>query len=250
MGVVIKLGGSVATIKDKPYAANARMLREYARLFKRLMENGIDALLVLGGGSFGHYEVARCRGMQLDPRTTVSRVSRAMNVLALITSKIFEDEGVPTLIYPPHAFCKPRGLKPGCDWGMVKTGLDAGLVPLTYGDIIGFKGSYHIISGDELAAEAACSLGFRTVVYATDVPGVFIGGRVVEKLDASSLSRLAVMVGGSGKLDVTGGMRRKLEAILAAGCRGLRAYILDGRDPRIVEDVILGGVRRGTLIEL
>ncbi len=250
MSAVVKLGGSIITWKDKPYKVRLEMLREYARMFKRLVEEGFQLLLVLGGGSFGHYEVKRSTEAGIEPRFIVSRVSRAMTILGLIVARVFEEEGLPVVLYPPHAFCEPTGLKPGCRWSIVRRDIAAGILPVTYGDIVSMKPTYHIVSGDELAIEAACALGIGKVVYATDVPGVIIGGRLVERIDSTRLLSLVAEVGESGSVDVTGGMRRKLRAVLETGCRGLRVYILDGCNPGRVESVIRGHVSQGTFIEL
>src|SRR5574338_1068689 len=49
---LIKLGGSVVTYKDKPLAANEKAIGRISGALSRLR---MPAIIVHGGGSFGHY---------------------------------------------------------------------------------------------------------------------------------------------------------------------------------------------------
>jgi len=51
--VLIKMGGSVATFKDRPESANYSAIEGVARAISLLQE--IPMIMVHGGGSFGHY---------------------------------------------------------------------------------------------------------------------------------------------------------------------------------------------------
>ena len=50
--VIIKLGGSVITFKDKPISANYKAIKNISKILKRLT---IPLIIVHGGGSYGHY---------------------------------------------------------------------------------------------------------------------------------------------------------------------------------------------------
>ncbi len=247
--LVVKLGGSVATEKDRAYTPRLGLLRAYARLFRRLVENGWRLLVVLGGGSYGHQAVVDSRDSGAPPPEALHLITSVMLELALLAADVFGGEGVYTVVYPPHSFCNPEGLRPRCTWSLVENALKLGVVPLTYGDAYPTGGGYAIVSGDELAAEAACKLQADLLVYATSVDGVYVGGRVAKQLDRAALVEVVGRVGGSSHRDVTGGMRRKLEAILVNGCQRLRVYILNGFDPGNLEAVVRGE-HRGTLVTL
>ena len=249
--VVVKLGGSIVTRKDKPLSLRTSLLDSYAGLFSRLVQRGTQLIIVLGGGSYGHYYVALYR--RSNPSRLVSKTSRIMAKLALLTQEIMEARGLDVMIYPPHALCEPRGLEPRCNWRLVEHALKASLTPLLYGDVYPVEKGYWIVSGDELAMEAACSLGASRVVYATDVDGVYdSSGRLVRRIDG--LGELEAVLGGVAGarrgVDVTGGMRRKLEAILRVGCRGLRVYIVNGLRLERVEAAVRGLDVEGTIVNL
>lgn len=247
--VVLKLGGSIVTFKDKPLALRLTLIDRYSRLLARAWSRGYRVVLVLGGGSYGHYYVSLYR--RDAPAKLVSRTSRIMLRLALAVQEMLEAVGLNPVVYPPHSFCKPSGLKPGCSWGLVAGSLEEGLLPIVYGDVYPAEGSYGIVSGDELAAEASCSLGAERLVYATSVDGVFVGEKLVERIEGFEGLRtiLGYAAGGSG-IDVTGGMARKLNALLEAGCRGLTVYIVNGFVPERVEEALKGGSPKGTVVNL
>ncbi len=248
--VVLKIGGSVATRKDAPYTARLDVLAAYARLLRRLADR-VEAVVVLGGGSYGHAAVLEALRRGRRPRDILASASRAMDRLASIASEVFSSEGLRPVVYPPRALCDPTGLKPRCRWGLVDEALRLGTLPIIYGDVYARGGSALIVSGDELAAEAACKLRASRLVYATSVEGVYSGGALVERIvGVEGLRALLSAAGGSGAPDVTGGMRRKLEALLVNACSGLRVYIVDGMRLDRVEEALRGGEPRGTILYL
>ncbi len=232
--LVVKIGGSVATYRDKSFAPRLQVLERLAAVFNNALRNGYRLLLVIGGGSYGHVAVEASREAGAGPGETISVVSNAMYELALTVSDILVSRGVYTYIFPPHAFCEPEGVKPNCEWRLVEKALSEGLTPLLFGDIYPSERGYGIVSGDDLVVEAACRLGATKAVFLTNVDGVYSSideRRVIEVLDKDAL---ASMLSGDAGLgagewpDVTGGMRRKLESILVNGCPNLRIVVTNG----------------------
>ena len=88
------------------------------------------------------------------------------------------------------------------------------------------------INADDVAAAVAVALGAKKLIYLTDVPGVLEaapGGALVRQLSVADLTR-RVEAGG-----ITGGMKWKAQAILAALAGGVeRVHVLDGRQPHTV----------------
>ena len=50
--ILVKLGGSLITFKDKPLKANFKVIDSLTKIFK---QTSIPMIIVHGGGSFGHY---------------------------------------------------------------------------------------------------------------------------------------------------------------------------------------------------
>jgi isopentenyl phosphate kinase len=51
--VLIKIGGSVATYKERPVSANYSAIDGFSKAISLIKE--VPIILVHGGGSFGHY---------------------------------------------------------------------------------------------------------------------------------------------------------------------------------------------------
>ncbi len=89
-----------------------------------------------------------------------------------------------------------------------------GVVPVVSPVSLGPDGPYNV-NADHAAAAVAAAVGAARLVLLTDVPGVLAGGRVLGTLSAPEAARLAA----SGT--VSGGMRPKVEAALAALAMGV-----------------------------
>src|SRR5688572_22499558 len=63
--VLVKLGGSVVTFKDKPLTANTEAIDRISNVLKMV---DVPVIIVHGGGSFGHYW-----SVQYDMHTKASR---------------------------------------------------------------------------------------------------------------------------------------------------------------------------------
>ena len=86
------------------------------------------------------------------------------------------------------------------------------------------KGTTYNINADTVAAEVAVALGAEKIIFLTDVPGVLDGDALISETSPVEMKRLI----DSGV--VRGGMRPKVNALLAAVARGVRsAHIIDGR---------------------
>ncbi len=247
---VIKLGGSIITRKDEAFTPSLSTINRVAKELARIYTDAKLAI-VLGGGSYGHYAAAQQREHDSSAVHALYAVAAAMNELALLVADILALNGIPSLIYPPHAMCSPRGLRPNCIWQQALHALNRDAVPLTYGDIYPCESrkGWCIVSGDELAMEMGCRIGATKVIYVSDVDGLLTSsGELVPELRLRELELATKHAGGSSHVDVTGGIRRKLDAIRENWCNSIReVWIVNGLE----EGRIIGaieGVGPGTVI--
>lgn len=207
--IVIKLGGSVITFKDNPYTVNEEAIKRLAGIIYENYKAGKRIVLVHGGGSFGHVAVSEIdekKGI-LDA-VDVAYVQYRMLQLATIVGKAFIDAGVPVTIYPGHVLCRKEAR---CNFDLLYEDLENGLVPMTYGDIVYDDRGYTIISGDDIALWLSSAIGARKIYFVTSEPGVLDEkGNVIKRVSAGEQ---VVDLGGRG-IDVTGGMKRKVDAAL------------------------------------
>ena len=214
--IVLKLGGSVITEKDRPETVDETALGKLADAIA-----GADAdelVLVHGGGSFGHHHaehhgVSTTRGSH-DVEAVVD-IHGAMKALNEAVLTPLREQGIPAV--PVHPFSVASRDETGTlafPTAQLETLLGEGFVPVTHGDLIAHSGEgVTVLSGDELVVELAENLDADRVGLCSTVPGVLDAeGEVIERIDA--FEAVADVLGGSDATDVTGGMAGKVQALL------------------------------------
>ncbi len=235
---VVKIGGSVATNKERPFSLRIRVLRSIMEQLAAAEEQGARFALVIGGGSFGHPVASIYRATQAPVAEAYSTITSVMLELALAVAELAREAGLRPVIHPPHSFCRPSGLKPNCSWSIVARDLEAGATPLAYGDVYLTPQGWEIVSGDELSVEMACSLRARSLIYVTDVDGILgPDGRVIERLSLGDAATEVAQLGTRGA-DVTGGALRKIWALRENMC------------PDLNEIWVVNGLAEGRLFRL
>ncbi len=221
MVTVLKLGGSVVTVKAEPETVDQPALERAAT---DLGENPPDDLVVVhGGGSFGHHH-ADAHGVSVDTGThdvaAVSDVHGAMRQLNDTVVAALQAAGIDAV--PIHPFSLAHRDADGdltLPPGGIRTLLDEGFVPVLHGDVVPHAGAgATILSGDEIVVSLSASLDADRVGVCSIVPGVLdSAGSVVPTV--TSETDVTDELGGSEATDVTGGMAGKVKSLLALRTR-------------------------------
>lgn len=243
--VVVKLGGSLITDKNKPFFFHSevvsRLARELAEAYREK-----DLVVLHGGGSYGHPVARQYRVSEGLPKSSLKGLAETrywMTVLNAKVTRALVDAGIPAVPMQTSAFTI-------CEGGVIKRVfleplkalLSMRAVPLAYGDVVvDTVSGFSILSADVLAAELAIRLGAERLVYALAVDGVYTANpdavstaRLLTELSADAVESVAS--GGTG-IDVTGGMRLKLRCAARAAREGI--------------EVVLGtGLREGNLVRM
>jgi len=234
---VVKLGGSVITIKDKFKALRVdvakRLIGELARYYR---ESGESARVVVihGGGSYGHPIVKECvsRYGVID-RDCYVKTADSMDTLNYVLKKYAIAAGLPVVSLPPRSFCSIASKDPVCHIETLATLLYRGLIPLTYGDVVPSNWGFEVISGDTLAWYIARELKIGEILFVTDVDGLYDNDPKINpsarKIAKASIDEvLSFLSKSSSEVDVTGGMARKLYEGRALGLRNVTVKIVGG----------------------
>ena len=129
------------------------------------------------------------------------------------------------------------GAVTGVDATLLETLVATGMLPVVAS--IGLAdGALLNVNADEAAGAIGAARG-GLLLLCTDVPGVMLDGRVLDRLDAATARRMLEDGAASA------GMRPKLRAALAAATAGCEVRILDGRSAADLERAI-GGAAAGT----
>ncbi len=260
--VFLKLGGSLITDKHRPYTPLPNRLAALAEAVAaaRRARPALRLLVGHGSGSFGHW-AAREGGdirhgvhQPEDWRHFVRVWHAAQRLNRLVVDALLE-AGVPAVAFPPSAAALARdGRLHRWDTAPLEAALEAGLVPVTYGDVaFDDRRGGVIVSTEEIFAFLAPRLRPRRILIAGVEPGVWADfpqcTRIVPEITPANAPALTAALGGSAAADVTGGMAAKVREMLALAERvpGLEVLIFDGRRAEEVEAVLLGA-RRGTRV--
>ncbi|MDX1688255.1 MAG: isopentenyl phosphate kinase [Candidatus Promineifilaceae bacterium] len=260
----LKLGGSLITDKRGEEALRPAVLGRLAGEIRAALDearNGEgDFRLVVGhgSGSFGHVAAA-----EYDTRAGVrsaeawrgfARVSDAAARLNRLVCQALLAAGVPAVSLQPSAsaLCRDGGIvemavRP------VKMALDAGLVPLVYGDVAfdTVRGGT-IISTEEVLGYLAQEMAPAWFLLAGETAGVYDeAGDVIAHITEENFGAFQEAVGRSRGTDVTGGMATKVRAMLdlAAAHPDLSIRIFSGMEAgRLRQALLRPEVGEGTVI--
>ena len=232
MSVLLKLGGSVITEKDRADTLDGRALDDACDAIAEFYSSGSrndrsdairdaaveDLVVVHGGGSFGHHHASehgvsttdgtRDAGAALD-------VHAAMKTLNSFVLSRLHERDVPALpVHPLSAAARDAGGTLSLPTGQIETMLAEGFVPVLHGDVIAHEGAgATVVSGDELVTSIARALAPDRIGFCSTVPGVLdADGEVIPEI--GSYDEVADVLGGSDATDVTGGMAAKVEGLL------------------------------------
>ena len=239
--IVLKLGGSVITEKDRPETLDGESLERAADAVAGAVAGDEPLAIVHGGGSFGHHNASEHGVTTTDGSRDVDAtfdVHGAMTTLNRFVLQRLADRGVNAV--PVHPFSAAHRDAAGTlelPTGQIETLLEEGFVPVLHGDLVAHAGEgVTVVSGDELVAELARALEADRIGLCSTVPGVLDDDdAVIERIAA--FEDVADVLGASDATDVTGGMAAKVQALLelegSASIFGLDdlAAFLEGREP-------------------
>jgi len=238
--ILIKLGGSVITHKEKYRSLN---LKAMERLASEIASAGKEVVLVHGAGSFGHmvaHEYQLNQGFkerrQLEGVAKVQKDVRDLNQMMMRSLEVVD---LPAASIPPSgcALLEDGELKQ-LDMELFHRYLDLGMVPVTFGDVVldRIKG-FGICSGDQLIYRLAQEFHPERIIFCADVDGIFTSdpnlddeAELIEEVDRQVLEGLPRTV---RHMDVTGSIYGKIECMLRmAVCAGSTMVInglIEGR---------------------
>jgi isopentenyl phosphate kinase len=261
--LVLKLGGSVVTFKDKIETPNLQAIR---RLSREIAEaNPPSLLMVHGGGSFGHpYAQAHrltegYKGERLQ-FAGLSQTREAMIRLNNIIIEVLNMAGVPAVGLQPSALITTRaGRISSLNLKPILGVLRLGGVPVLYGDVVvDAEQGFTVLSGDRISAALAIRLGSRRLIMGVDVNGIYTSdpkispdSKLIRKLNIRGEKFKAVLTGikGSKTVDVTGGMKHKIFEVKDFVARGGTALIINALKPGNVVKALKGRKVEGTIIK-
>ncbi|MEW6587907.1 MAG: isopentenyl phosphate kinase [Thermoproteota archaeon] len=242
--ILIKLGGSIITNKEKPLSPRVATVQKIARQLKKIKE---PLAIVHGGGSFGHYWSVKY-DMHTKPANYdlhgVSVVKNSMVELNKIILDCLEKARLNPYCLPPTDFMS--GNKPiSAKIKQVRKISQAGLVPVTFGDALWYGGKKsYILSGDRIMSLFAKVLRPRLCVFVLNVDGLYSDLKTKDLIYEMKGNEISV---DDIPMDVTGGMKRKIQEATTISKMGLDVFFVNGNKPQRIVDAVQKAKFEGTL---
>jgi isopentenyl phosphate kinase len=258
--ILIKLGGSSITDIGKESVARVDVIRRLAQEMKGASD---DTRLIVGhgSGSFGHIPGHKYRVKEglinEDSRKGASLTQYVASQLHSIVIGELNEAGLNPRSFPPSSSVVTSDRRI-IDWNIdpVRSVLDSGFTPVVYGDVtIDLKLGVTIIPTEEPLRYLAEKLRPAKVILGGDTDGIFTsnpkldpGAKLIERIDSSNIEEALKAAGDSTKIDVTGGMRSKLEYAYGMAKLGSTCQIINVLVPGRLRSAILGEETVGTVI--
>ena len=171
--ILIKLGGSIITNKEKPLSARKKTIDNLSKSLKKIKE---PIIIVHGGGSYGHYWSVKYDMHTKERKYDIRGVSIIKNSMIelnkIILDSLLKNKLNPYSL-PPTDFMS--GNKPiSKKINEVKKIAKSGLIPVTYGDALWFgQNKTYILSGDKIMTHFAKVLKPRLCIFALNEDGLY-----------------------------------------------------------------------------
>ncbi len=242
--ILIKLGGSIITNKEKPLTPNKILIRKISTHLKKVKE---PMIIIHGGGSFGHYWSVKYDMHTKPDRYSSKGISLVKNSMVKLNSIILEsfvESGLNPYCVPPSDFMignNPINKKVK----EIPKIARSGLTPISYGDVMWYgKNKFYILSGDKIMGILSKILKPRLAIFATNVDGIYSDMRTRKLLREF---RSEKPITSKVTMDVTGGMTRKIQEARGISKNGVKVFFVNGKFPNRIVNAINGKGFEGTV---
>lgn len=228
--IIVKLGGSVISNKNKPFSFNENVVESLAEEISQFYPEK-KFLVVHGGGSFGHplakkYELRK--GLNEERKVGFSYTHEAMLELNKKIINIFLEKNLPAFsVSPSSIFLIEKGEIVDGWLKIIEELLDKDFIPVLFGDVaIAKDKGIDILSGDQIISFLANKMKPEKVIFLMDVDGIYT--KSPEEKDAELIEVIDEKLkpeGKAGVYDVTGGIKNKIEQALKMPCQ---VYFING----------------------
>jgi isopentenyl phosphate kinase len=225
--IFLKLGGSLITDKNIPYTPRLDKLNELALEIKTVLDSspGLHLILGHGSGSFGH-TAAKKHGTRGGVQTAeqwhgFAEVKFQAAELTRHVIRSLLNAGLPAIsIHPSSSMISNNGKVTHCNILPIRRALGENLLPVVHGDVM-FDESLGgtILSTEDVFAFFTQDFHPTRILLAGIEAGVWADfparTKLVKQIQLSDYEMMRASIGGSASTDVTGGMKAKVEEMLA-----------------------------------
>ena len=253
--VFLKLGGSLLTDKTAREVLRANRVESICAQIATVLDARPELKLVLGigSGSFGHFpafQYGLAQGADHPDAWMGAAITAdsAARLVRHVTGCLIK-AGVKAWSCQPGSAWMAQGRRVcGGSADVLARALASDLVPVVHGDVmLDLEQRVCIASTEEIFRFLAPSLRPHRILLAGEVPGIMSGpaeqwrgAKPIPRLHPERGGALPLVPGASRGVDVTGGMRTKLQLCLemVEMCPEVHVHVFDGRPPGAVQAVL------------
>jgi isopentenyl phosphate kinase len=219
---LLKLGGSLITDKMKPQTARYDAISRLAEEISVALKERPDLKLILGhgSGSFGHFAAHKygtLHGVKSkDEWIGFAEVWREASKLNRIISDAMIEKKIPVIVFSPlSSVISKDGIIQEWELFPIQRALEAGLIPLVYGDVVfDINRGGTILSTEDLFNHIIKKFQPNRVLLAGLEKGIWRDfpncKDFINELSPQKFKEMAKDIHGSSSIDVTGGMISKV----------------------------------------
>lgn len=262
--ILLKLGGSSITKKaDNKFEMNQEVLENSAKeIALALKEKEFNLIIICGVGPFGHTNVKEY-GLNngIKTRRQEEGVEKTIKDCDFVANKVIEaleKHKIKTRHVPGYWVCKQNNKKViAYEVEEYEKALRGGEIPITTGIMVKDKTlKWSVMSGDTAIAQIIKQMNPQKIILGTDVDGIYTAdpkinknAKLIKEINKENLDDVIKMASESKSVDVTGGMKGKLEK-LAEQLNGNEAQIFNLFTPGNLNKALLGKELNSTKIKL
>jgi isopentenyl phosphate kinase len=261
---IIKLGGSVITEKEgNRFEVKRKAIARIASEIRKAMdEKGFSLIVVHGAGPFGHINVTNYgidNGVFDErQREGYEKTVKDCNFLDSVVVEELRKAGIEAIGIDPNKIVKQDNRKIiEFETAEIDKVLKEGKVPVLFGQMVPDKKlNYSVMSGDAAIGFLAKRLKAKKIFLGTDVAGIFEQdpkknpeAKRIEVINRENFDKVLERVGEAGTVDVTKGMKGKLEK-LRETLQGTTALIFDAKQEGAFYKALVGEKVQGTEVRL
>jgi len=242
--ILIKLGGSIITNKEKPLSVRRKTIEKIAKSLKKTDETMI---IVHGGGSYGHYWSVKYNMHTKEKKYDLRGVAIVKNSMIelnkIVLDSLLKNKLNPYCFPPSNFMLGNRPISKKVE--EIEKIAKSGLIPVTYGDALWYgQQKTYILSGDKIMTHLAKILKPRLSIFVLNEDGLYS--------DLKSKKLIYELKGkhpsiSENKKDVTGGMVRKVEEASKISKMGINVFFVNGNKPERIVKAVKNRKFEGTL---
>jgi isopentenyl phosphate kinase len=242
--ILIKLGGSIITNKGKPLSPRRKTIDILVKSLKKISE---PIIIVHGGGSYGHYWSVKydmhTKEKKYDIRGVAIIKNSMIELNKIILDSLLKNKLSPYCLPPTDFMSGNKSISKKVK--EIEKIAKSGMIPVTYGDALWYgQNKTFILSGDKIMTHLAKTLKPRLTIFALNEDGVYSDLKSKKLIYELKGERPSIS---ENKMDVTGGMTRKIEEASKIAKMGMNVFFVNGNKPERIVKAVKNSKFEGTV---